>query len=237
VDLKEEHILGDEVKTHWYYRAKQAALLRTVSDIGAVDVLDVGAGSGYFSRALLDRTTMTGAVCVDPGYPADSQESVAGKPLAFRRNIDSSQAGLVLMMDVIEHVPDDVALISEYVAKVPPGTHFVVTVPAFMWLWSGHDVFLEHYRRYTLKQLETALTAAGLTVEHGHYFYGAVLPLVAAVRMAKKLTQGNTPPGSDMQRHGALANTILFGASRAEAMVMRANRLGGTTVMARAVKH
>ena len=48
-------------------------------------------------------------------------------------------------------VEDDVGLMREYVDKVAPGTtRFIVTVLAFMWLWSGHDVFLEHVRRYTL---------------------------------------------------------------------------------------
>ena len=55
------------------------------------------------------------------------------------------------MMDVLEHVSDDVGLVREYAKRAKPGTRFVVSVPAFMWLWSGHDVFLEHHRRYTLR--------------------------------------------------------------------------------------
>jgi hypothetical protein len=57
-------------------------------------------------------------------------------------------------MDVIEHVEDDVGLVREYANKVAPGTRFITTVPAFMWLWSGHDVFLEYFRRYTLRGSE-----------------------------------------------------------------------------------
>ena len=57
-----------------------------------------------------------------------------GKPLLLRRSVDRSYADLVLVIDVIEGVEDDIAL--------AVGTHFVVTVPAFMWLWSGHDIFL-----------------------------------------------------------------------------------------------
>ena len=60
----------------------------------------------------------------------------------------------MLLMDVIEHIEDDVGLVGEYVNKVAPGTQFIATVPAFMWLWSGHDVFLEHVRRYTLPRIE-----------------------------------------------------------------------------------
>lgn len=235
MDLKEEHLLGAAVASHWYYRAKLAALLATTRDV-AGEVLDVGAGSGFFSRALLASTGASGSTCVDPGYPDDREERVAGKPLRFRRAVDASDAALVLMMDVIEHVADDRALVADYVDKVAPGTRFVVTVPAFMWLWSGHDVFLEHYRRYTVTQAEGVLRDAGLRIDHGHYFYGAVLPLVAGVRLAKRLTAGSAPPGSDMKVYGGLTNSLLYGVSRAEAAVMRANRLGGTTVFVSAVK-
>jgi SAM-dependent methyltransferase len=236
VDLKEEHLLGDQVNSHWYYRAKLAALLEITRDIAPGSILDVGAGSGFFSRALLARTAATDATCVDPGYGSDRDELAGEKPLAFRRGLDASNANLVLMMDVIEHVADDRALIADYVSKVPAGTHFVISVPAFQWLWSGHDVFLEHYRRYTLPQLEQVMVAAGLKMERGHYFYGAVLPLVAAVRFAKRLFNKEAPPGSDMQRHGRLSNAVLYAASRAEVALMRLNRLGGTTVFAMAVK-
>jgi hypothetical protein len=139
-------------------------------------------------------------------------------------------------MDVIEHVADDRALVCDYVEKAAPGTRFLITVPAFMWLWSPHDVFLEHHRRYTLGETEAVLRDAGLTIESGHYFYGAVLPLVAAVRGWKRLTAGDAPPASDMQRHGRLANNLLYSISVAETAVMRMNRLAGTTVMVRAVK-
>lgn len=236
MDLKEEHLLGDDISTHWYYRAKLAALAQTIADFPPAGILDVGAGSGFFSRALLARTRSPGATCVDPGYAADRDDLFAGKPLHFRRSVAASDAGLVLMMDVIEHVADDLSLIVEYVAKVASGTRFVITVPAFMWLWSGHDVFLEHHRRYTVAGAERVIRAAGLRIDRGHYFYGAILPLVAGVRAANRLTEGDAPPGSDMRVYGSLTNGLLYAISRAEVAVMHANRLGGTTVFVSAVK-
>jgi hypothetical protein len=236
MDLKEEHLLGDAVASHWYYRAKLAALTRDIADLRVDTILDVGAGSGFFSRALLASTTAREATCVDPGYPFDSHEIVAGKPLRFVREIGPNSANLVLMMDVIEHVADDRALVRDYVEKAVPGTRFLITVPAFMWLWSPHDVFLEHHRRYTLDETEAVLRDVGLTIERGHYFYGAVLPLVAGVRAWKRATAGNNAPASDMQQHGKLVNSLLYGISAAETAVMRMNRLGGTTAMVRAIK-
>jgi 2-polyprenyl-3-methyl-5-hydroxy-6-metoxy-1,4-benzoquinol methylase len=121
MDTKEEGLITGDIGKHWYYRAKLNALLRITQDLQAASVLDVGAGLGFFSRALLMRTSVAKAVCIDPAYATDHCEMLAGKSLCFRRQIDRSDAGLVLMMDVIKHVKDDVGLVAEYVAKVGPG--------------------------------------------------------------------------------------------------------------------
>ena len=93
--------------------------------------------------------------------PKIAMRNASEKPLLFRRSVDRSDVDLVHLMDVIEHVEDDVGLVREYVDKVAPGTRFIVTVPAFMWLWSGQDVLFEHFRRYTLAGIERVLRAVG----------------------------------------------------------------------------
>src|SRR5204863_5841468 len=86
MDLKEEDILGAEIGRHWYYRSKAAALRRMVGRLHPKRLLDVGAGSGFFSRHLLAETAAQSALCVDIGYPADRDDSVAGKPVLYRRD-------------------------------------------------------------------------------------------------------------------------------------------------------
>jgi hypothetical protein len=235
LDLKEEKILGGDIGAHWYYRAKSAALMRMIDGRRPRSLLDVGAGSGFFSRAMLGIPGTVSATCVDPGYTADRDELIGGKPLLFRRRLDRSDADLVLMMDVLEHVDDDVGLVREYAEKVPRGTRFVVTVPAFMFLWSGHDVFLEHRRRYTLGRIEAALRAGGLAIERGCYFYGMLFPLAAASRLLGRLRRSGEPR-SQLQRHGALANAVLWWACRAELGFFQANRLAGLTAVVLAAK-
>jgi len=232
MDLKEEIILGDGVASHWYYRAKAAALDR-VAGPAPGQVLDVGAGAGFFSRHLL-RGAATGAVCVDPGYAADWDEVVAGKLLQFRRDPPAGHASTVLMMDVLEHVDDDVALARAYVAAAAPGTRVIVTVPAFNWMWSGHDDFLEHRRRYTLDGVRQVLRQAGLSVEGGRYLYGLLLPLAAATRLPQRLGQALGRPrvaASQMRPAGPLANAILGAVCAAEAR-LPGNPVAGLTAMA-----
>jgi SAM-dependent methyltransferase len=233
MDLKEEEILGDQVAQHWYYKAKAAALLRDLSGYSPKSVLDIGAGSGFFSRRLLERTSAQRATCVDIGYLRDWDEVHCGKPIAFRRAIAQSDADLVLAMDVIEHVADDAAMMRPYVDLVAPGTRFVFSVPAFGLLWSGHDVFLGHHRRYTLNSLERTVRNCGLVVDFSHYYYGAVFPLAASLRVLEHLrSHGHHEPRSQLRQHGGFVNELLAAMCAAELPVMRANRLFGLTVFA-----
>jgi hypothetical protein len=230
-------LIEGEIDAHWYYRAKLMALRRMLPEPGPASILDVGAGLGFFSSALLKSTGARSATCVDPGYPDSQDDFCMGKRLAFRRAVDRSDADLVLMMDVLEHVEDDVGLVREYADKVACGTRFIVTVPAFMWLWSGHDVFLEHFRRYTLTGIEDVLRSAGLTVDLGCYFFAPLLPFVALTRRAERWRRsGNGAPRSAMRVFGPAQNAILWLTCRAELPLFRANRVAGLTAFVRATK-
>jgi SAM-dependent methyltransferase len=232
MDLKEQSILGHDAKAHWYYRAKSAAMLKMLRGAPIDEVLDVGAGSGFFARHLLDHTEAAAAICVDPNYDLDHSEIHNGKKLRFARGVRQFGGHLVLMMDVLEHVPDDAALLAEYVARVPAGTRFLITVPAMQWMWSEHDVFLEHYRRYSVRQLDLLMARAGLTRLASCYFFGLALPLAAAVRFGRKILPGRARGGSDMRRHTALVNWGLWLMCWLELWFFRVNRVGGLSVFA-----
>ena len=233
MDLKEEDILGADIGRHWYYRSKAAALRRMVGPLKPRRILDIGAGSGFFSRHLLAEAGAQSALCVDIGYASDRDDSEAGKPVLYRRDTGPTDCDLVLMMDVLEHVDDDRGLLRHYAAKVPPGAHFVVTVPAFRFLWSGHDVFLEHKRRYRLGEIEGVMRDAGLKIVRGAYYFGLVFPLAAAVRLANRRT---SEPRSSLQKHGDFANGLLGAVCAAELPVFPFNRLAGLSAVVLAEK-
>ena len=213
MDLKETDILGSSIDQHWYYASKAAATMRLLGTTPYKRILDVGAGSGFFSRHLLTHSSASEAWCVDISYDAD----------------------LVLLMDVLEHVDDDVGLLKAYVEKVPSGSRFLITVPAFQFLWSGHDDFLEHKRRYTLAQLEAVVRNTGLTVKQGAYYFGLVFPIAAALRLLPKGAQPS-PPRSQLKQHHPMVNTILKTLCSVELPFMGANRLAGLTVFVLAQK-
>src|SRR3546814_14606745 len=104
MDLKEESILGGDIDSHWYYLSKARALSSCLPRSTGNKVLDVGAGSGFFSRWLLSHGLADEATCVDTGYASDCDEALDAKPLRFRREIASRDAPLLMLMYAPEPV-------------------------------------------------------------------------------------------------------------------------------------
>jgi len=237
MDLKETSILGDLIDNHWYYCSKANALNQIVGDIRRSRILDVGAGSGFFSRHLLKEGPTKEAWCVDKSYSSDWDENENDKPIHFRRSIDACSADLVLLMDVLEHVDDDIALLKNYAQKVPKGAHFLISVPAFQFLWSHHDIFLEHRRRYRLSEIENVVRSADLELINSMYYFGLVFPVAVATRLAEKLLPKRPErTRSQLRSHHPLVNSTLAKLCDMELRFMSRNKAFGLTVFCLASK-
>jgi 2-polyprenyl-3-methyl-5-hydroxy-6-metoxy-1,4-benzoquinol methylase len=157
--------------------------------------------------------------------------------MRFRSDFEDSGADLVLMMDVLEHVDDDATLLQDYVSKVASGTRFFITVPAFKFMWSEHDDFLEHKRRYTLGQLESLVRDADLAIEKGSYYFGLVFPLAFMDRMLSNiLPRPDKSPHSHLKQHSKLVNSMLTNICKLELPLISINRFVGLSVFCLARK-
>ncbi len=239
MDVKEDEILGEGVSEHWYYRAKGRVLLRTIGPAIRKTLVDVGAGSGVFSKLLLNTGRAGAAYCIDPAYAEERDETVGGRPLRFRRSLADAAADLVLMMDVLEHVDDDFALLSAYSDGLKPGAEIFVTVPAFQSLWSGHDVFLDHRRRYRREEVDALMARAGLEIKVSRYFYGGLFPIAYWKRRAdrKRLETGAIEAKSDLAPAPPILNAALTAAHDLERwLVYPWNTVMGLSVVCLAEK-
>src|SRR6266571_2577891 len=153
MDLLESQSLGQHADSHWYYITKSYPLLQYFQTVHRragnrpLRILDIGAGSGIFSRTLIRYfpSAITEAVLVDAKYEDDATDQKQG--VVIRRSSQVPREfnfDLVLLMDVLEHMHDDREYLRSVVSKAKPDTAFFVTVPAFMCLWSPHDEFLGH---------------------------------------------------------------------------------------------
>ncbi len=238
MDLKEENAIDGDPAAHWYYiskgRAIKALLGKTPIDL----LLDVGAGSGAFSIMLTDEGRAAKALCVDPNYEEEFIGQRRTDKVDYVRSASAVNADTVLMIDVIEHVDDDQALIRDYADCAAPGTRFLIAVPAFQFLWSSHDEFLEHRRRYSLSMLRQTVQASGLTPVEMRYFFGFLFPAAAAARLAgNTFRDRNASPQSHLKTVPDWLNRSLTAIHDLERMTLFPfNRLAGVTAFCLAEK-
>ncbi len=241
MDLKELES-GVNPDTHWYYQSKKQPLLRFIRSLktaaNPMNLLDIGAGSGFFSYEVYHQfpERFSTALLIDTAYTAEeinaSKLSSVQKQHTLPEHIEHS---LILMMDVLEHLADDALMLRQLKKNAPkPATnYFFITVPAFQSVWSAHDVYLEHYRRYTKSSLQTLLRNEGYTVHKVYYLYGTLFPLVFIKRkLANLFAKKNEMPQSDMKPLPAWVNTLLLRYSSLEMLVTRYNTFFGLTCVA-----
>jgi len=238
MDLKEEAALGGDPARHWYYRSKGRAIKALISPQAGLNVLDVGAGSGVFSKMLVADGLANRSTCVDPNYSDDIINQNQTEKISYQRSVDEVDADLVLMLDVIEHVDDDVALIESYADRAAPGTQFLISAPAFQCLWSSHDDFLDHRRRYTLAEVEASITSAGLRPKYRRYFFGLLFPLAALQRLADRMmTSSAREAKSQLAPAPAWLNAFLIILHDIERnIIFPINKLAGVTAFCLAEK-
>lgn len=94
----------------------------------------------------------------------------------------SASFDLVAVLDVLEHLDDDEGALREIFRVLKKGGAVVFTVPAFMSLWSVHDIALEHRRRYLVGELAAKLRRAGFHIRQLSFAICPVLPVVFVFR-------------------------------------------------------
>lgn len=130
-------------------------------------VLEVGCGTGTFTRLLAHAAARVVAVDLDPGFVAAARAATASHPHVRVECADATAAGMprdfdtVVMLDVLEHVADDVGLLRKLREALAPGGRIILKVPALPALFSPLDAAIGHHRRYSRRSLRRAMEAAG----------------------------------------------------------------------------
>jgi len=91
---------------------------------------------------------------------------------------------LIVAMDVLEHLQDDKTAISWMVDRLNPDGFLLLTVPAYQWLFSEHDMAVHHYRRYSISKLKKILPVNMNIIQCG-YFNSTLFPIAAVLRIFK----------------------------------------------------
>ena len=220
MDLTEAR--GPASRRHPWEVARAKFFQRLLRDAGLLDepraILDVGAGDGYLARSLLAALPAgSHVVCYDAHYTDEDLRAYAGAPtpgLSFIKQKPDERFGVLLLLDVLEHVPDHRTFLRELVADaLAPGGTLVISVPAWQYLFSKHDEAMNHYRRYSPRTLLSMLAEVGLTVRNsGGAFHSLLVSraLTVAKERARRLMgrEPSRPPNAGEWRAGAAMSSL-----------------------------
>lgn len=196
MDLREAHrVHKGEAYRHPWELSRTASIISFIKhNPPAKCYADIGAGDRYFTQALVGRTSRP-VYAVDTGYTYIQRS----KEIIYLSSLDmipDEEIDCLFLLDVLEHVDDEHAFLEGVLKKLKPPANLIITVPAFQFLFSSHDHFLDHKRRYTRKQIITVLTQAGIKVERCFYFYTSLflvrltLLLLERVGITKRTKMG-----------------------------------------------
>ena len=162
----ENHLGGDEARNYRKYEYDMVA-----PHVGR-SMLEIGSGLGHFSEQFAGQLDYLVVSDNDPYCVERLRERYAGDDavevidLALPAEIKISRTvDTVVMMNVLEHIKDDVRALRDLAAVVEPGGRIVIWVPGYMQLYGDFDRKVGHVTRYTPATLSKSVTAAGLTIE------------------------------------------------------------------------
>lgn len=140
-------------------------------------VIEIGAGAGTFSQLLLTSGRASELVLFEPGanlFPLLQQRftndpRVHVWPGAFDPSVLEAPVDSIVLVNVLEHISDDDALLLQMWQSLRPGGRVLLFVPALEWNYGSLDAAFEHHRRYSKPILRKKLEGAGFRIEQTRY--------------------------------------------------------------------
>ncbi|POM25265.1 putative S-adenosylmethionine-dependent methyltransferase [Actinomadura rubteroloni] len=218
--------IADAADDHWWTRAHRNALLREVRHLTPPGIaLDIGAGGGAVSRALMSQSWDVTAVDTSPSAVAHCRAIGVDAYEADARwlPLPSDAFDLVTCFETLSRIEEDDQAAHELTRVLRPGGTALITVPHDMALWSAHDLTLGRVRRYSRDAATLLLTEAGLTVD-------ALINLNTLLRPLIRLTRHRTPGFEHTARHRT-TNRLL---TLTQSTDRHLQTLPGTTLLLRA---
>ena len=128
--------------------------------------LEVGCGNGNFTALIAQRCPQLVAVDLNADYVAQTKARLGhckhvDVMTADATAMDHSETfDTVILLDVLEHIEDDVDLLRRLRRQLAPGGTLVLKVPAIATLYNSLDAAVGHHRRYSPETLQQAILSA-----------------------------------------------------------------------------
>jgi len=192
VDPKYGEAYRELFEKHWWWRSRTELIVDRLRQLrpaqGWKRILDIGCGDALFFDRLAEFGEVEGvepcAELVSPANPHRERIYICPFDGDFR---PGKRYSLILMLDVLEHLKDPIGALRHALDLLAPEGLVIVTVPAFMALWTNHDVLNHHLIRYTKQSFREVAGQAGFQIQDERYLYHWTCPVKLGVRIAESV--------------------------------------------------
>jgi 2-polyprenyl-3-methyl-5-hydroxy-6-metoxy-1,4-benzoquinol methylase len=222
-------------QNHWWWRAREAAVVRVLQEHCSADsrrrILDIGCGDGLLFDKLAPWGDVEGVeICrelISSDNPWRSKIYLGPFDELYQ---PARKYGLILMLDVLEHFADPLAALRHASRLLEPNGLLLIHVPAFPALWTSHDDFNHHYTRYTQRSLRHVLRQAAYDVSQLQYTFYWTCPVKLAIRAKERLLATSSKPAAVPP---SWVNTICYQLCRLEQRLFHSCSPGfGSSILA-----
>ena len=218
MDPKYGEVYRELFEKHWWWRSRTELIVDKIRQLqpdgGWKRILDIGCGDGLFFDRLAEFGEVEGVEpcgeLINPRNPNQDRIHVCPFDGNFR---PGKQYSLILMLDVLEHLENPIDALRHALNLLTPEGRVIITVPAFMALWTNHDVLNHHYIRYTKRNFREVARHAGLQTQEERYLYHWTFPVKLGVRAMESMIH---PKPETPRVPAAGVNEALFWLSRLE---------------------
>lgn len=158
-------------------------VLKTIGALPGPRLLEIGCGIGTYTKLWAEAGYQVTASDINPAYVSAARQRFAAIGAIDVRLEDATsppQEGEVwdsaVLLDVLEHLRDDVQVLSDIARRLREGGVLAVKVPAHEWLRGSLDDAVGHYRRYSKSSLSQVARDAGYDVEAIKPFNALAMP-------------------------------------------------------------
>ena len=162
---------------HPWFVARSKLFLNLMPRNKNSSILDFGCGSGSFLKRL------NNAGYMDLSGVDVPENNNASDCFVITKTIQKRKYDVILMMDVLEHIEDDEAILRKIKLHLKPGGMLILSVPAYNFLWSNHDIVNMHFRRYTRNSLKKVIEEAKFKTKFMTNWNSTFFPIIAVSRL------------------------------------------------------
>lgn len=177
MDIKEK--ITTNLNRHPWEIARKKFVLKELAKYNSkgTTVADIGAGDMYITNSLINMFEKT--IAIDKRF--ESSGSNLENIVAFKSisELVDESIDFITLLDVLEHIENDYEFLVLVNNKLSVNGKLILTVPCYSFLFSSHDIYLEHFRRYDMRELISLLRKTHFKIIKKHYFFGLlVLPRI-----------------------------------------------------------